>query len=214
MKIYTYYHDINFTNQQEMLSLWKNTWEYNGFEPIILSENDAKNHPYFNTFCQELKEIYIQLKDEIPTEYVMCCHFRWLAYATQKNEAFYVSDYDVMNFRLKPKEPIDGLHFAVGNCPCFASGRPKDFEEFAKDIIEQTKKNIKTIKKESKVMYHDQEFIFHNREFLEKKYTFSNEITHNQIKHYNHDLAYLIKSKNIEEIRLDMIKNDLDIIRN
>lgn len=54
---------------------------------------------------------------------------------------------------------------------------------------------------------------FCNRDFLQQKYTFSNEVPHNHIKHYHHGLAYLMKSKNIEEIRLDMIKNDLDIIK-
>lgn len=213
MKIYTYYNDINFTNQHEILSLWQNSWNNNGFDAIILSEKDAQKHPYFNSFCQQLREVYKELKNELPKEYIMCCHVRWLAYATQKNEAFYVSDYDVINFKLKPKEPIDGLHFAMGYCPCFASGKPKDFEEFAKDIIEETKKNVNRIKKQSKVTYHDQEFIFCNRDFLQQKYTFSNEVPHNHIKHYHHGLAYLMKSKNIEEIRLDMIKNDLDIIK-
>lgn len=212
MKIYTYYNDINFTHQQEILSFWKHSWSYNGFDPIILSEHDAKNHPYFDSFLKDLREIYWELKGEIPTEYVICCHMRWLAYATQKNEAFYVSDYDVMNIKLKPKEPIEGLHFKVGHCPCFATGRPKDFEEFAKDIIVESKKNIDRIKKESKVMYHDQEFICCNKDFLEKKYTFSNEVPYNQIKHYSHHLASTTKLKTLEEIRLDMIKNDLDII--
>ena len=42
MKIYTYYEEINFPQQKEMLELWRESWSKMGFETIVLGEEDAK----------------------------------------------------------------------------------------------------------------------------------------------------------------------------
>lgn len=42
MKIYTYFEDINHSGQEKLLELWKESWQRQGFEAIVLGEKDAK----------------------------------------------------------------------------------------------------------------------------------------------------------------------------
>ena len=216
MNIYTYYHDIKFNSQQELLYLWSESWKIKGFKPHILSEEDAKQHRYYKELNAELNIIYKILKNDNISKYVSACYNRWLAYAVQKDEIFFVSDYDVINLHLEPYIPLcDNLHFMNGLCPCFASGKPEHFEQFATDAIEISKNNIDSIKQKSNVMYHDQEFINCNYELLKNKYIFSNDRSlWSKLKHYPHDLAYAIKNSDVESIRIFLIKNDLGIINN
>ncbi|NCV54231.1 MAG: hypothetical protein EBW59_05550, partial [Betaproteobacteria bacterium] len=45
----------------------------------------------------EMRRIYNEITGKQINAYGMSCWFRWLAYATQADEKFYVSDYDAIN---------------------------------------------------------------------------------------------------------------------
>ena len=62
MKIYTYYEDINFNKQNELLELWKLSWSRHGYEPIVLNLEDAKKHSYFETLDTEIRSIILKNK--------------------------------------------------------------------------------------------------------------------------------------------------------
>ena len=65
MKIYTYYEDINFELQNNLLELWSISWKRYGFDPIILSREDAKKSPLYNEyyeFVQSVHELTQRLK--------------------------------------------------------------------------------------------------------------------------------------------------------
>ena len=47
MKIYTYYQNINHSKQSELIDLWKISWSRHGYEPIVLTLDNAKKHSYF-----------------------------------------------------------------------------------------------------------------------------------------------------------------------
>ena len=102
MKICTYYEDIGFKKQQELIRLWYFSWASAGFEPVLLSLDDAKTHPLFDEFNKAMSELCENIqsknkKHKTNDQYVLSCHRRWLAYAAQEKENFLVSDYDVIS---------------------------------------------------------------------------------------------------------------------
>lgn len=155
MKIYTYYEEICFPEQQEMLSIWKNNWETKGFQPIVLERKDAKSHFLFNEYVNTLNKRHKNLLGRDISEYGLSCYFRWLAYANLNiKETFLVSDYDVINVRLK-KQDVSGFHLMSNLCPCLASGNSKDFLMLSRFFLEYSRK----IKKISN--FHDQDILAH-----------------------------------------------------
>ena len=161
MKICTYYQDINFNKQNELIDLWKISWSNHGYEPIVLNLEDAKRHPYFDTLNSEMRRIFKEITGRAISDYGMSCWFRWLAYATQPNEKFYVSDYDAINVNFSITEPNDKLHLMDNDCPFLASGAPTQFENLCKAFVEASNQRIKILKQQAN-HYHDQEFFQFN----------------------------------------------------
>ena len=162
MKIYTYYENINFKDQDELVDLWKRSWERQGFETVILDRSHAESHPYYEEFVKDLKEIHLEIMNKPLHNYGLSCYLRWLAYATQPEEKFYVSDYDVINNSFKPIEPDDKLHFMDSTCPCIASGTAKQFEALCHMFVDLSKSRMNSLKGVPVQWYHDQEFMTYN----------------------------------------------------
>ena len=161
MKIYTYYQDISHSSQNELIDLWKISWSRHGYEPIVLNLEDAKKHSYFETLNTEMRRIYNEITGKQINAYGMSCWFRWLAYATQTEEKFYVSDYDAINVNFPVTEPNDKLHLMDNDCPFLASGTPKQFENLCKAFVEVSNERIEILKQQAS-HYHDQEFFQYN----------------------------------------------------
>lgn len=164
MKIYTYYEDIGFSTQHKMLDMWKLSWAKHGYEPIVLGLDDAKSHPYFNTLNIEMRKIFKHITGNDISDYGMSCWFRWLAYATQSDECFYVSDYDVINTNFHEHNISPELHLLDAHVPCFASGTPKEFERLCRLFVEISNERIGVLSKQAD-HYHDQEFFQYNFRF-------------------------------------------------
>lgn len=170
MKIYTYFDDIEFKNQEELIDLWKHSWKKQGFDAQALSLDNAKAHPYFDEYNQRLRKVHEQIMDKEISDYGMSCYYRWLAYASLKDSSeFYVSDYDVININYKPMKPNKGLNLMVDLCPCFASGNSEDFLNFCKFFVivsEKRKKvlrgNILLATGKPSPSYHDQDLLINN----------------------------------------------------
>ena len=162
MKIYTYYEDIKFKQQEKMLELWQTSWKNAGFEPKILSKEDAKKSSFYEEFIEKMKEIHFKVMNKQISDYGLSCYVRWLAYSTQQDEYFYVSDYDCVNNGLKPTINTDKLHLMDADCPCFVSGKPDQFENLCHLFIDVSLDRIEDIMLKTKqlkcVCYHDQEF--------------------------------------------------------
>ncbi len=161
MKIYTYYQDINFSTQNELIDLWKTSWSRQGYEPIVLNLQDAKKHSYFDTLNIEMRRIFKVITKKEIGDYGMSCWLRWLSYAAQKEEKFYVSDYDAINVNFPVAEPNDKLHLMDNACPFLASGTPKQFENLCKAFVNVSNERIETLKQQTD-HYHDQEFFQYN----------------------------------------------------
>jgi len=128
MKIHTYFNDIGFHGQEDIIAKWESNWRNAGFEPVVLKIDDAKANPHFGEYAEEIHRAAKDCGYDM-SDYAFSCFARWLAYANQTGEAFYVSDYDVFNAGLAPDRPSDKLHFMDGRCPCLVSGSPSQFLE-------------------------------------------------------------------------------------
>ena len=166
-KIYTYFEELGGEDQTEILNLWKQSWEQNGFEAIILNQSNAESSPYYEEFLDSVEKIHMDICGSRLSQYGLSCYLRWLAYSTQEeSESFFVSDYDVVNRCLSSSdinEPTDKITFLDRYCPCFAYGTKEQFLSFCKDIVLYSNKNKQFLKKEYKrkgyTVYHDQNFL-------------------------------------------------------
>lgn len=228
MKIYTYYENIEFNNQEELLRLWYFSWAKMGFHPVVLGIKDAQKHSTFDSFNKTMGDICHKMQSlnntgGVNEKYVMSCHRRWLAYASQKPERFIVSDYDVINFHLKPDDTKldtikeNKIHFLDGLCPCLAMGRPKNFENFALDLLTTSEQNIENNKKWTGSLYHDQQVLLHNEEYFRNsdKYAFYQNDFRNYIwtklRHFSHHYVSKLKSMPLDNLRTQLIKAQLII---
>jgi hypothetical protein len=174
VKIYSYYDNIKFDNQKELVSLWKISWEKQGFIPIVLSSDDAKKNTYYEEFVTKLKYIHKEITGKELQQYGLSCYLRWLAYANQNEiDCFLMSDYDVINrnFEIDDiKIESNEMNFLDRYCPCLAYGNSQSCFRFCKDIVDHSykfKQNIiEEYKKNNCVWYHDQEFLVINHEKL------------------------------------------------
>jgi len=164
MKIYTYYEKINHVKQEEMIELWKESWSYAGFDPVVLGIDNAKENPFYEVFDDKIQYLHLAIKAKKIENYGMSCYRRWLAYSCMKEEYFYVSDYDVLNNGFQPTIPEDKLHFMSNACPCIASGKPSQFLLFCSAILKISEERIEKLIKfrEDMHWYHDQEFLHYN----------------------------------------------------
>lgn len=161
MKIYTYHDDLGRSHELELIELWKKSWSNHGYDPICLNRSHAESHPFFQQFDTQLRKVCYDIIGAPISDYGMSCWHRWLAYATQPNEKFYVSDYDAINVNFPITEPRDKLHLMDFACPFFASGTPIQFENLCKTFVEVSEKRIEALKSQANY-YHDQEFFQYN----------------------------------------------------
>lgn len=235
-KIYTYYENINFKQQDELVELWKKSWESNGFEALVLGLEDAKKSPFYSEFVEKINPLVLEIANKPLKRYGLSCYLRWLAYSTQEDtEPFLVSDYDIINRSFTSvllNEPREKLCFMDNLCPCLAYGTPEQFLSFCKDIVDRTSKNLERIKlgfvKRGHRSYHDQDFLLLNEQELKtlgiynicptRKYV--HPYVHNNLKvkefeiiHFSHnsvnktkDAFPELKIVNSDELRINLIK--------
>ena len=171
MKIYTYYTNIRFRDQDELIHLWKESWERMGFEAIVLNEKYAQMHPDYQDFIDKIRFIHSKVTGKPIKLYGLCCYVRWLAYAMvgrdedpttpAMNERFLVSDYDVINNGWKPSYfSSEKMHFLDADCPCLANGSPAEFDLLCRAFFDVTMMRIEDIGNVPE--YHDQDFFINN----------------------------------------------------
>jgi hypothetical protein len=165
MKIYTYYEEINFEQQKPLLELWKLSWGKNGYEPVVLGRRDAESHPLFPEFLKAMLEAHLKITDKPLNKYGLACWIRWLAYATQNEEGFYMSDYDVFNtgVKLPSDTPKGDLIFLDWCVPCFVYGSPSGAQKFCEAVMssaQREEERFKFLFEQNKWRhFHDQEFV-------------------------------------------------------
>jgi len=165
MKICTYYEETHFEQQKPLLELWGMSWERNGYEPIVLSRRNAESHPLFPEFLNTILGAHLKITGKPLNKYGVACWIRWLAYATQNEEGFYMSDYDVFNpgVKLSSGTPKGDLVFLDWHVPCFVYGTPSGARKFCEAVmssVQREENRFKILFEQHKWRhFHDQEFV-------------------------------------------------------
>jgi hypothetical protein len=100
-KVHTYYRPCDdpdaLAEQKRILAIWERSWRAAGFEPVILTEAHAKEHPKF----EEYRAAFEAKPTINPKAYEMACWLRWVAMAQIGGTLL---DYDVLPFGFLPSQ--------------------------------------------------------------------------------------------------------------
>lgn len=161
--IHTFFHYIDPSKKgtgmsveadERLLALWKQEWSDAGWDPVVLSLEDAEKHPRFEEFKETLEKVPLMGKGGrgVNIFYNQLCYYRWLAMAAVGGG--WMSDYDVFPVRHvdegdhsdhnKAFLPGDGyftVHAIVSGSagsgiPCFMSGTADEWEKMAFNILD------------------------------------------------------------------------------
>jgi hypothetical protein len=239
MKIYTYYEDINFTKQKRLIELWKASWEYHGFTPIVLTRENATQHAYYNEYISGLNTINQKLYGKDMNKYCTSCFLRWLAYTSISDESMLVSDYDVINGGVDASEfsnyTNEQINLLQGVCPSLVIGTSKQFIKLCHMFINMSLSHIDEIKKGSSLinlnLFHDQVFFIFLKDKLSINFSNNTELIHgsahatssnrkNRLIHFSHQYTKMRNSipivmpsdvtmQDLERMRVDLIEEFL-----
>ena len=80
---------------EELLKAWEMSWNSKGWKTRVLTIDDAKKHPEFDSITKELERLGLN-------PYNRKCYWRWMAmaaldeYGNEGNGAYFMSDYDTI----------------------------------------------------------------------------------------------------------------------
>lgn len=102
MNVYTYYMPVpglwSEDSQRALIDVWARSWKKQGWNPVVLNEEDAKKHPRY----AEFKKKYWSLPTEYGHDYEGACFLRYVAVAAAGGGM--MTDYDVINYGVPPSE--------------------------------------------------------------------------------------------------------------
>ncbi|KAJ8020310.1 hypothetical protein HOLleu_39873 [Holothuria leucospilota] len=113
----------------DTINAWKRTWSQAGWNPRVLSEDDAKMHPEYDM----LQKKFFALPTINQKEYEMACFLRHVAMAAVGGG--WMSDYDVIPLRMpKCVEPLNEGRYTVYEhyTPSLVSGSGEEFTRISK----------------------------------------------------------------------------------
>lgn len=93
MKVFSYYESVPELDafcELKLITIWRRNWSAAGFEPIVLSEHHARQHPLFAEYHAAVSK----LPSCNPQKYELSCWMRHLAMAHVGGGV--LMDYDVM----------------------------------------------------------------------------------------------------------------------
>lgn len=129
--IHTFFQPIK--GQDPMLQAWKDEWESVGWQTKVLTLDDAKKHPYFDTMREAVEKVF-------PSDtYNQLCFYRYLAMAADGGG--WMSDYDTFptNFPLDEGHelPNEGKFTSFqAHVPSLISGTADEWGRIAKEMTE------------------------------------------------------------------------------
>lgn len=237
MKIYTYYEDIGFKNQDQLLDLWKYSWSKHGFTPIVLTRNEAKKSNLYEKYYDFVQRVHEKVSNKrlSEKEYCLAAQLEIVAFTTIDSASF-ISDYDVINYDFPKPETINKkLHWRNGCCSCFASGDSNSWRQYIEFLFQKENEIVQWCRKEKEKTkrkeFHDQDFLeaIHKEAKLNNiiemsrdkklcgKY-FPNESEKQKIYHLSHNNMHEIqildnehKDADKEDIRIIIAKKILDM---
>mmetsp|Transcript_17947 Transcript_17947/g.26564 ORF Transcript_17947/g.26564 Transcript_17947/m.26564 type:complete len:422 (+) Transcript_17947:53-1318(+) len=138
-----------------LLLEWKTAWKTAGWHPIVLTLDDAKQHPDYAAFNEKMTKIPMLGVDGGggTVMYNQLCYLRWLAVAAKGGG--FMADYDVFPISKARKTlevPYDGKfavycqikHSKNAGIPCLMSGSGDEWTRMAHAVLENGEKNANT----------------------------------------------------------------------
>lgn len=112
--------------QQILLGLWCENWKKAGFEPVVIGENHAMEHPNFRAFSDHVRS-FTPMNYHTP-EYEHACFYRWMAMAHIGGGL--MADYDCLNSGFRPEDVVDKemTIYEPPHVPCLVSGSALEYE--------------------------------------------------------------------------------------
>jgi hypothetical protein len=121
--------EMSLSGDESLLQLWKQTWSDVGFEPIVLSLNDAKSHPMYLPLHYAMDHTWLD-------GYNKMCIWRWVAMSNVGGG--WMSDYDVFPLRYFETHPLPhngSLTVHDRFIPDLVSGSAEEWIRVAHDIV-------------------------------------------------------------------------------
>lgn len=166
MKIYTYYENVGFDLQEEMIKIWKQSWLNNGFEPIVLNRKDAESSTLYQKYYEFIQRIHKNISGKTLPEngYWLAAQLAIVAFTTiDKKKPSYISDYDVINKNFQYKDNSVKLHWRDECCSCFASGNGEGWVRYVDFLLSEEKTItdwcLKEKERTKRTKYGDQDFL-------------------------------------------------------
>lgn len=135
MNVISYFNlipDSKFSSEsEELIDIWKKSWQKYGWNTILLNESHAKRNPLFNKL--DLDNIdanfYRTINPSVWT-YHRSCYCRLLAYCqyVRENGATLYADYDVINYGFLPnilKSTLEDSYFCPSRCMVYLGEKGK-----------------------------------------------------------------------------------------
>lgn len=228
MNIYAYYEDVGQKEQEELLKLWKISWQRNGWNPVVLGIQDAKQSSLHDVYMQFVIDVHKEIGTDIKCGYCWAAQREIVAFHRIQKPSF-ISDYDVINIGQEPLEAEGKVHWRDGDCTCFASGDSKGWEAYIHWLFKNESniiKGLKKIHKETKrKSFHDQDFLAVARKSCDSELPFEayrntnspkgNLDKENKLLHISHALVNKIAKEraitSTPQLRVQLVKEALGL---
>ena len=142
MRVFTYFQPCRgMARPDRLIQLWEDSWSKQGWEPVVLDQSDAEQHPGFDDYHSAI----MRLPTVNNREYENACYLRHMAMACQ--DGGLLTDYDVINRNFAPSDLEHCWHDRVqGSWPVFLEPTmvpcalycddPEGWENFTDAIME------------------------------------------------------------------------------
>ena len=101
---YEQFEDKFSKDSEQFLEVWQRSWKNNGWNPVVLSEKDARQNPLYSQIDIDNPDANFYKTDNSKWMYHRSCYLRLLAYCqyVRMNGATLYADYDVINYSFTP----------------------------------------------------------------------------------------------------------------
>jgi len=101
MKIYAFYDKLEDflcrDNYDKLIDIWQKSWKYYGWDPVILTLDDVKQHKDYNRLlkiCEDRPTVN-------PKNFETLCFLRWLS---MHDKSGWYADVDMINYGFEPTD--------------------------------------------------------------------------------------------------------------
>ena len=126
-----------YREQQELLKIWMEVWSDAGWEPKVLTLEDAKKHPDYEKYSNKI--LHDQPNGNLrANSFDFMCFMRWLAMAAH-GKGGWMSDYDTLPMGIKASHdlPHSGKFTCYdGHVPSLMSGLPEEWSRVGNLLLD------------------------------------------------------------------------------